>query len=134
MGQFDKHLSQRRSSLVMALRRVLLLAVVVVLASVDFVSADGDQLTGKDCYSDDSCLKYISYCDNSKGGVASKFITGIFSSKAGGVVGECRVNTWFWAVLSILIITVVSSIFCGCLCCAFCPLYHLGKCLRPSEV
>merc|ERR1712032_848831 len=65
-------------AVVMALRCILLLAIVVMLASVDFVSADGDILHGKDCYSDSQCMRTISYCDNSKGGVLSKVVSGKF--------------------------------------------------------
>merc|ERR1712037_53392 len=131
--EFAKNLSPSRSSLVMALRCVLLLALVVVLASVDLVSADGDGFSGKDCVSDKQCTTTISYCDNSKKGVCSKAVSSLFSKTAGELCGECRPVTWFVALLSLLIITVVSSIICGCLCCSFCPLYHFGKCLRPSE-
>merc|ERR1719483_1659559 len=108
----------------MALRRVLLLAIVVVLASVDVVSADGDKLSGKDCISDDHCMGGISYCDNSKGGVGSGLVKK-FSSTLSGAVGECRIVAWFGPLIAILIISLVATIFCICLCCAFCPLYHL---------
>jgi len=120
-------------AVVMALRCVLLPAIVVVLASVDFVSADGDILHGKDCYSDSQCMSTISYCDNSKGGVLSKVVSGKFSETLGGAMGECRIVSWFWPLISILILSVVGTICCSCLCCVFCPLYHLGKCLRPDE-
>merc|ERR1712243_501438 len=104
MGVRQK-LSQRRSSIIMALRRVLLLAVVVVLASVDLVTADGDKFHGKDCRSDDDCGP-ISFCDNSvKGSVGAKVLgtlVGKVSNTAGAAVeavaGECRVSPTFWAV------------------------------------
>merc|ERR1711971_1509610 len=124
------HRAARHSSW---LRCVLLLALVVVLASVDLVSADGDGFSGKDCVSDKQCTPTISYCDNSKKGVCSKAVSSLFSKTAGELCGECRPVTWFVALLCLLIITVVSSIICGCLCCSFCPLYHFGECLRPSE-
>merc|ERR1711990_1172035 len=118
---------------VMALRCVLLLALVVVFASVDIVSADGDKLSGKDCVSDDNCVAVISYCDNSvEGSVGSKLIGKISNTLASGA-GECRIVWWFWPLLVVLILSIVATICCSCLCCAFCPLYHLGKCLRPSE-
>merc|ERR1712243_514882 len=140
MGSVRQKLSQRRSSIIMALRRVPLLAVVVVLASVDLVTADGDKFHGKDCRSDDDCGP-ISFCDNSvKGSVGAKVLgtlVGKVSNTAGAAVeavaGECRVSPTFWAVFSIVLIAVVSSIVCGCLCCSFCPLYHLGRGLRPGE-
>jgi len=116
----------------MALRCVLLLALVVVLASVDLVSADGDRFSGKGCASDRQCVETISYCDNSKKGAGSEAISKV-SDTAASLWGECQPVPWFVALLALLIITVVSSIICGCLCCSFCPLYHLGKCLRPSE-
>ena len=30
----------------------------------------------QDCYSDSQCMRTISYCDNSKGGVLSKVVSG----------------------------------------------------------
>ena len=92
-------------------------------------------------------------------------VAGKFSETLGGAMGECRIVTWFWPLISILvsskqifassskrpadhqhgflvrssacfflqILSVVGTICCSCLCCAFCPLYHLGKCLRPNE-
>merc|ERR1711936_481132 len=131
MGQFGKSLSQRRFSLVMALRCALLL--VLVLASVGFVSADGDAFSGKDCISDSQCMTPISFCDNSKQGTVGAAVASKVSNTVAKLAGECAVVAWFGPLIAIIIITVVSSIFCSCLCCAFCPLYHLGKCLRPSE-
>jgi len=118
---------------IMALRCVLLFTLVVVFASVDIVSADGDKFSGKDCSSDDHCVSVISYCDNSvEGSVGSKLI-GKLSNTLAAAAGECRIVWWFGPLMAILIISILCTIICSCLCCAFCPLYHLGKCLRPSE-
>merc|ERR1712013_600798 len=92
--------------------RFLVLASLAVLASVDFVSADGDNFWGANCGlgigGSDKCLKPISYC-------------------------ECRPTWWFWVLIVLGIVLVLGSILCSCLMCAFCPFYHLGRCLRPSE-
>merc|ERR1712013_244399 len=54
--------------------RFLVLASLAVLASVDFVSADGDNFWGANCGlgigGSDKCLKPISYCDRSVKSVA----------------------------------------------------------------
>merc|ERR1712203_1100667 len=103
MGQFGKSLSQRRSSLVMALRCALLLALVVVLASVDFVSADGDSFSGKDCVSDSQCMTPISFCDNSKKGTVGAAVASKVSNTLASAMGECAVVSWFGPLIAIII-------------------------------
>merc|ERR1712109_410273 len=98
--------------------RFLLLASLAVLASVDFVSADGDAFWGANCGAgmggSDKCLKPISYCDRSVKSVA-KAVAQKVSNTGSLLYGECRPTWWFWVLM-----------------CAFCPFYHLGRCLRPS--
>merc|ERR1711928_283645 len=82
--------------------RFLLLASLAVLASVDLVSADGDNFWGANCGlgmgGSDKCLKPISYCDRSVKSVA-KEVAKKASRTASLMYGECRPTWWFWVLI-----------------------------------
>merc|ERR1712212_448557 len=109
--------------------RFLLLVSLAVLASVDFVSADGDNFWGANCGAlmggSDKCLKPISYCDRNVKSVAKQVAKKV-SNTGSLLYGECRPIWWFWVLIVLGIVLVLGSILCSCLMCAFCPFYHLG--------
>merc|ERR1712141_473288 len=119
----------------MALRCLPLLATLVLLLALDdFVYADGDGFSGRDCIRSSDCLEPISFCDNTKTGTAGRALGSLsLFSTLKEIPGECRPTTWFIGGIVALIITVVSIVLCSCLCCSFCPLSPLGRCLRPNE-
>ena len=46
----------------------------------------------------------------------------------GGVVGECKLATWFIGVIFILVVAILASIIIPCICCPCCFLYKVITC------
>merc|ERR1711973_62249 len=92
-----------KQSFKMAVRFLLLISL-AVLASVDFVSADGDNFWGANCGAgmggSDKCLKPISYCDRSVNSVA-KEVAKKASRTASLLYGECRPTWGFWVLIGL---------------------------------
>ena len=80
---------------------------------------------GGECYDNDQCTEYLSYCDTDQGvtGGSGRGHLGIHSDMYFSVLdGECRLQWWLWLIAASIILIILSCCL-SCICLPCCCLY-----------